>query len=396
MSKKTNILVIPSDLYGVGHFRFLEPHIEIQKQFPDDFNIEINTKPDFNDVAYLSKFQIIFGNKDMCTVEQAEVVFPQLKAKGVTIIADIDDHWDLHPKHPYYMYMKQSGYATKIQKVLSLVDYVTTTTDYFANSIKPLNKNVLVFPNAINPTAKGFQVKENPSDKVRIGWLGGSTHLIDLQILTPTFASINEKYKNKIQVVLCGFDIRGTTTERDPNGQEVQRKITPEETCWYEYEKIFTANYKYLTPAYKDYLMKFKEEDFAGAQDEQYIRVWTKKLASYALNYNQFDIAIVPLEINKFNMHKSQLKVIEAGFFKKPFVGSEILPFLIDIKDGKNGFLVNNKSNTKNFTYYANKLINDKNLREDMGNALYETVKDKYDLRNVSKTRAEFYKSLIK
>jgi hypothetical protein len=31
-----------------------------------------------------------------------------------------------------------------------------------------------------------------------------------------------------------------------------------------------------------------------------------------------------------------------------------------------------------------------------MGERLYETVKDKYDLRNVTKDRAEFYKSIIK
>jgi hypothetical protein len=31
-----------------------------------------------------------------------------------------------------------------------------------------------------------------------------------------------------------------------------------------------------------------------------------------------------------------------------------------------------------------------------MGERLYETVKDKYDLKNVTKDRAEFYKSLIK
>jgi hypothetical protein len=32
----------------------------------------------------------------------------------------------------------------------------------------------------------------------------------------------------------------------------------------------------------------------------------------------------------------------------------------------------------------------------DLGERLYETVKDKYDLNNVTNTRAEFYKSLIK
>jgi hypothetical protein len=32
---------------------------------------------------------------------------------------------------------------------------------------------------------------------------------------------------------------------------------------------------------------------------------------------------------------------------------------------------------------------------KDMGERLYETVKDKYDLNVVTKQRAEFYKSII-
>jgi hypothetical protein len=36
------------------------------------------------------------------------------------------------------------------------------------------------------------------------------------------------------------------------------------------------------------------------------------------------------------------------------------------------------------------------NLVKDLGENLYETVKDTYSLINVTKNRAEFYKSLIK
>jgi hypothetical protein len=41
------------------------------------------------------------------------------------------------------------------------------------------------------------------------------------------------------------------------------------------------------------------------------------------------------------------------------------------------------------------KLIKNPNMAKDMGERLYETVKDKYDLNIVTKTRAEFYKSII-
>jgi hypothetical protein len=34
-------------------------------------------------------------------------------------------------------------------------------------------------------------------------------------------------------------------------------------------------------------------------------------------------------------------------------------------------------------------------MAKDMGERLYETVKDKYDLNIVTKDRAEFYKSIL-
>jgi hypothetical protein len=40
-------------------------------------------------------------------------------------------------------------------------------------------------------------------------------------------------------------------------------------------------------------------------------------------------------------------------------------------------------------------LVKNPNLAKDMGERLYETVKDKYDLNIVTKTRRDFYKSII-
>jgi cell division protein YceG involved in septum cleavage len=41
------------------------------------------------------------------------------------------------------------------------------------------------------------------------------------------------------------------------------------------------------------------------------------------------------------------------------------------------------------------KLMKNPNLVKDMGERLYETVKDRYDLNIVTKDRAEFYKSIL-
>jgi len=41
------------------------------------------------------------------------------------------------------------------------------------------------------------------------------------------------------------------------------------------------------------------------------------------------------------------------------------------------------------------RLIENPNMIEDLGNRLYETVKDRYSLKNVTKDRIQFFKSII-
>ena len=105
-----------------------------------------------------------------------------------------------------------------------------------------------------------------------------------------------------------------------------------------------------------------------------------------------------------FNRMKSQLKVIEAGFYKKAIIASNIGPYTIDLKhalsggnftDG-NALLVDEHKNHSDWAKYVKKLVDNPNMIVDLGERLYETVKDRYDLNNVTKDRAEFYKTLIK
>jgi glycosyltransferase involved in cell wall biosynthesis len=100
---------------------------------------------------------------------------------------------------------------------------------------------------------------------------------------------------------------------------------------------------------------------------------------------------------------KSQLKVIEAGFYKKALIASNLGPYTIDLKhsleygnfvDG-NALLVDENRNHSDWAKFIDKLVKNPNMAKDMGERLYETVKDKYDLTKVTENRASFYKSII-
>ena len=401
---KIKVLVIPSDRTGVGKFRSIDPHIFLQNLYGEDFHVDIVFDLDFSDINFWKSYQIVHFHRSIGQDMDMSIRFiPMLKSLGVITICDIDDYWLPTKEHPLHQLIVQNKINEKIVENIKIADYVTTTTEIYANEIRKINKNVVVLPNAIDPNEPQFKEKTPESDRLRIGWLGGSSHLHDLMLLDGMVTKLSE-HKDKLQYVLCGFDTRGTMTEINPDTKEQkQRPIKPHETVWYEYEKIFTDNYKIVTPEYKTYLEKFIQSPFENEQLEGYLRVWTKPVTSYAKNYSKFDVSLAPIKPHIFNQVKSQLKVIEAGFYKKALIASNYGPYTIDLKhclkngefvDG-NALLVDEVRNHSDWAKNIKKLLQNPNMRIDMGERLYEHVSKRYDLAIVTKTRSEFYKSLV-
>ena len=405
MSEKIKVLVLPSDKTGVGKFRSLDPHVYLQNMYPDDFHVDIDYEPKVNDVNYWKKYQIVHVHRNIGqSYDNTPNLIKFLKSIGIVVIIDLDDYWLPTVEHPIHHLIVQHKIHEKIVANLKEASYVTTTTKVFADEIKKLNKNVVVFPNAIDPTEPQFRQPTIESEKIRVGWLGGSSHLHDLMLLDGFVQKNGKEINNKLQYVLCGFDVRGTMTEiNQKTGEQKQRPNLPHETVWARYEEIFTDKYSIIDENYKKFLLDFKEVEYKSDIELPYQRVWTKPVTSYAMNYSKFDISLAPIKNHIFNRMKSQLKVIEAGFYKKALIASDIGPYTIDLKhclkngeftDG-NALLVEENRNHSDWPRFIKKLVNNPNLIKDMGERLYETVKDEYDLRNVTKTRAEWYKTLV-
>jgi len=373
--------------------------------YPDDFHVDIDYEPKINDQNYWKKYQIVHVHRN---IGQDYDLTPQiikgLKDMGIVTIVDIDDYWLPTKEHPIHSIIVQNKINEKIVTNLKAADYVTTTTKLFADEIRKFRDNIEIFPNAINPDEPQFKEPTQSSDRIRIGWLGGSSHLHDLMLLDG-MVSKNSSLNDKIQYVICGFDTRGQVTEINKNtGEQKRRDILPHETVWARYEEIFTNNYRIIDEKYKKFLLEYKQSEYTSDTTLPYRRVWTLPVTSYAKNYSKFDISLAPIKNHIFNRVKSQLKVIEAGFYKKALIASSVGPYTIDLKhslkegnfvDG-NALLVDESRNHSDWSKYIKKLVDNPNMIEDMGNRLYETVKDTYDLRNVTKTRAEWYKTLVK
>lgn len=329
---------------------------------------------------------------------------------GITLVMDLDDYWMPTIDHPAYYLLKNSNIGEQIKDNFRMVDYVTTTTKIFAEEIRKYNKNVVVFPNAIDPGEPQFQKKEIKSDrKLRIGWLGGSSHLEDLNLMKQGLNSwVSSPEGKNSQLVVCGFDLRGSITEKNPQtGEQRTRKILPHESVWCRYEELFTNNYSSLSPEYRKHLLKYSQDEDNSYNDlnEPYRRVWTKPITTYASNYNNFEVSLAPIKEHIFNKMKSQLKVIEAGFHKKALIAQDFGPYAIDLKncikygggfdETGNAILVDSNKNHKDWLKGIKFLYNNPECVEIMGNNLYDTVVEKYHIDVVTKNRATWYRSIV-
>ena len=401
MADKIKILVIPSDHFGCGKFRSVDPHVYIGEHYSDEFDVDVvYNMPNGNLEEFLKQYDLVHIHKQL---DKNCQIIDLIKFLGIPVIIDIDDHFKLGNDHPMSITAKKDKWHEPIINHLKRADYVTTTTPIFANVIKEYNKNVMVFPNAINPNEEQYTVPKTEGDgRLRVGIICGSSHLKDLELLNGIAKQIN---KDKVQFVLCGFDTRGTRTMYKEDGTIETRPIKPEESVWCEYEKIFTDNYNNCSEEHKKFLFEYNAYVDDPFTNEPYRRMWTRDINNYASHYANVDVLIAPLKENEFNKVKSELKEIECGFTHTAFIAQNFGAYTLNLipmieKGGKvneNGtaLLVDTSKNHKQWAKYINKLADDREMLKKLQDNLYNYVKDKYSLDTICKQRVEFYKKIV-
>ena len=453
MDGKIRVLFYNLDGAGVNYFRTLTPAMELEKNHSDEFYVEINPQIDFNDskfIDYLKTFHIIHYHRQFLgeTPKMLKLA-AELKKSGTIIIVDIDDYWKLHKQHPFYHISQEKKLHIPIIENLKIADYVTTTTDIFANKIRNVTgkDNVQVFYNSIDPKwMKQFQNnwKPDPDGLVRISYMAGSSHIDDIQQLRSVINVLNSdsQTKNKFKIIIAGWDTEGSTTDitfnqdfkielekkglwvhevvkainksngnvdqipkisqeikdkyRDKVFNSEKRDIKSEESVYLVYEKILTDNHKLIDNSdYLQWLMNF-ERNIKYEDEGNFGRRWTQKANIYAQVLNETDIVLAPLADNEFNIMKSNLKQVECWTRKLPIVCTDIPPYNVDGKHMENCVLIPNKKNAhKYWKKYLKQLILDVDLRKRLGEQLYNDFNEKYNLKNVTEKRAKFYKSVV-
>lgn len=405
MNKKIKMLVIPSDKTGVGKFRSVDPHVYIAEHYNDDFDVDIMYLEDIptNDIEdFLKKYDLIHIHKQL---DKELRLMSTIKFLGIPVIVDVDDYYYLGNDHPMSLSAKKEKWHEAVIRHLEMADYVSTTTDIYAKELKKHNKNVLVFPNAIDPNEKQYCQEKNKSDKLRVGLICGSSHLHDIELLNGIAETA--KQNSNVQLVLCGFDTNGTRTiYHNDTGQVERRPILPQESVWFDYERIITDNYKYISREHRDFLLRFVKGVDDPFTNEPYRRMWTRNINQYATHYENVDVLLAPLKENDFNKMKSQLKEIEAGFTHTALIAQNFGAYTIDLvpfrefggKINENGtaILVDSRKNHKDWAKNINFLAEHPEYVEKLKENLYNFVKNKYSLEKVCEERVNIYKNIVK
>ena len=103
------------------------------------------------------------------------------------------------------------------------------------------------------------------------------------------------------------------------------------------------------------------------------------------------DIALLPLQDNKFNRAKSDLKFIECAACGTAVLASPVV-YSDVIKDGENGFIF---YDMKEFAQKLEILIKNRDKRREMATAAYEYVKHNRLMSQHYEERLDWYKELF-
>jgi glycosyltransferase involved in cell wall biosynthesis len=416
------LLVTTPKITGLNYHRQLVPHNHLLKNY-DGYQITPCVSLNQLSDEKLEEFDIVTFLRIIDLNGNTQNIINRARSFGAKVILDIDDYWELHKDHEQNHNYKTNNYAKHAIEAVTHVDYVTTTTEHFANKLRQYNKNVLVFPNSIDPKEPQFKVEPKDSDRVRIGWIGGIFHQQDLAMVYNGFKEVWKGIKHdKFQLCLGGWNYpdkleyvkarlkdspfdtrtrkmfqtfeRNLTIGADVPNHLIFNKMFDNIPPYDLIEEYFTDYHKYpKDKEYQDYLQKRTGKDNDNWNSQPYKRLLGLEATEYAKMYNEIDVALVPLQENSFNSYKSQIKIIEAGYFKKAAIVSNVMPYTIDCTR-ENCELINpNKRNT-GWGAAMKSLILNKDKREDLAEALHEKVKEKYMIEIVNKKRHEFYQSL--
>lgn len=343
MISKLRVLGMPSNNGAIGRLRIEEPcqalndmGIADAKIFDPDKNPTQEQVVNAVRDADLVWFQGIMNQMYLWNILNLRRFNPKIK-----LLMDTDDNlYCVNPWNPSYQAFSQDDTVELGKTTLKMpkkrnharlrmfetqlieADAVAVTTNLLAAAYAHLNKNIYVMPNRLIWKNWHFPyIPKKDDGKVRVSWMGGSSHVIDLVEIHGATSRLLKKYPEMVMQFQTSID------------------------------------------CYADFLRDFGESrvelwgwiDYTGHP--------------FRMNCLKPDIAVIPLHEDEFSVCKSDLKLAEYAAIGVPAVCSNISPYKDSVIHGETGFLAKDDFE---FEKYIELLITNKELRLKMGQAAYE------------------------
>ena len=264
--------------------------------------------------------------------------FDSMKSQGYLYIEEIDDNPVLWEQS-----YEKTGWINFIS-----VHAIQTSTEFLADFLREHNPHVKVFDNQLQRLlpSRDFDAEFKQEDRPVTIFFGALNRDKEFEEILPVLNDVAKKYGNKVV-----FKILARQNLYDSLQSESKKLIGDSRI----YDGQFVPYERYERELYTS------------------------------------DIALLPLQDNKFNRAKSDLKFLECAAcgvaaLASPVVYSDV------VKDGENGFIF---YDTKQFAQKLETLIENRDKRREMATAAYEYVKHNRLMSQHYEERLDWYKELF-
>lgn len=249
------------------------------------------------------------------------------------ILSEIDDDiLDIATYNPASEGIKPGSSPTTIALAqFKNSDALITTTPYLKDVYSEFCKHIYVVPNSVD-VKKWDNAKRKKKPGIRIGWIGGASHVEDLRLLERVIPQVLRDHKD--------------------------------------------ARFVFVSSVLPDFLKDLERVEV--------VEKWSPilKYPSHIAGLD-FDIGLAPLRDNKFNRAKSNLRWLEYAALGIPCVASNVGHFKATLRHGQDCYLADDP---EDFTTYINRLIDDSAFRKKMGRAAHARVVEDFNVdKNVEK-----------
>lgn len=274
------VLFVRAKHDGVGHYRVSIPFLALKDR---GHEVDILDAPDKGKKRVYSGW---FAGYDICLIQNlvdptwVEVVKTLPDHLRPKVLGCIDDLvGGLDKSNPLYKEYDEA--RPHFIECMKLCDGMIFSTEEIASHYGGLNPRYRIVPNFLDiPGLREWDIPEKrTTDRLTIGWLGGTQHVNDELPMAEGLRAVLKKHPG-VMFAFCG------------NAQ-----------LGYLWKKSI------------------------GIYDEQFIFLRPTEFDGYQTRISHFDIGVAPLRDTEFNRCKSDLRLLEYGAWGVPYVASDIAPY---------------------------------------------------------------------